>query len=192
MLWSYCGWGVHPFSEAGVFTPSDWGVQGGGIASARLSPPWLSANQHEYPPWEERLGFSSPSICFRTFSSRWGGPPPTCRTPGLSCSVVAQLAHTQGRESTHADLLFPLRRPGPSQGHGSCLDACDIFRPIQLHGVLSWNFDYIGVLLLVSSYFHENCYTHRCIFNVFVGGDKFYILLLGHLDPRFMIFIIFK
>ena len=111
------------------------------------------------------------------------------RTELLSCGSTC--SHP-GRESTHADLLFPLRRPGPSQGHGSCLDACDIFRPTQLHGVLSWNFDYIGVLLLVSSYFHENCYTHRCTFNVFVGGDKFYILLLGHLDPRFMIFIIFK
>lgn len=103
---------------------------------------------------------------------------------------MAQLAHTPGRESTHADFL-PLRRPGPSQGHRSCLDAFDFFCPTQLHGVLSWSFDYIGVLP-VSSYFHENCYTYRCIFNVFVGGGKFYILLLCHLDPGFMIFNIFK
>lgn len=52
------------------------------------------------------------------------------------------------------------------------------FHPAQLHGDFSCIFSHTGDLPV----FYENCFTYRCIVDIFVGGGKFHFLLYHHLD----------
>lgn len=96
---------------------------------------------------------------------------------------MAQTANSPGRISTRA---IPLIFWVSSQGHRSLSTwfFVDLLQPL-LYRSLSAN---------VKLVFCENCYTYRCIFDVFMGGGVFNVLLCYHLDlllPSVFVFFFF-
>ena len=92
-------------------------------------------------------------------------------------SRLAQPACSLEQGPAHVDLLFlsqPFRGTGPN--------LMPLFQPTALHGDLSCSFD-CAVICQFLLPFHKNCSTYKCIFNVFVEGGEFYILLFCHRDP---------
>lgn len=71
-------------------------------------------------------------------------------------------------------LQLPPRGTGPIQ-------ISFLFCPTWLCGDLACNFGFMRSTS-IQQVFCENCSTRRCIFDVFVGGDRLHVLLFHHPD----------
>ena len=108
---------------------------------------------------EQSPGFSGPSICpsgplSRQRCSPGWGPAPV---------DLASFTHSSQGCQSHPDAYF--------------------FCPMQLHRDLLCSSGCERDLLPVSSWFLVRIFPRRCIFDLFVGGCEFHVLLLRHLDP---------
>lgn len=99
------------------------------------------------------------------------------RPENWSTQCIPQITHPQGW--SHFCLSFPpgLHRSWPD--HFSSLSTWFCSGLSYSIANLQLVFSLFANLQLV---FSENCSTGRCIFDVFVGGDEFHILLLYHLN----------
>lgn len=146
--------------------------------------------QHPAPAHQQmhlRLGTAArlpgPSVQLSLFSAHCKTVSTLFSKPLNSPCVLANLPASERvtqSEGTHPPSYLPPRAQIPSQLPS--LFSFTTPRPCWPPSHPSYNFSFMSSSASFQQVFHENCPTHRCIFDVLVRGDELRVLLSHRLD----------